>query len=36
MRSSKTLEELAIGSVGLVDEKRMIGLRKTVTHLLNW
>jgi hypothetical protein len=33
---SKTLEELADGRIGLVDKRRMIGLRKTVTHLLNW
>jgi PHS family inorganic phosphate transporter-like MFS transporter len=32
---SKTLEELAIGRIGLADEQRMVSLRKKATHLLN-
>jgi PHS family inorganic phosphate transporter-like MFS transporter len=32
---SKALEELGIGRIGLVDERRIIGFRK-VTYLLNW
>jgi MFS transporter, PHS family, inorganic phosphate transporter len=32
---SKTLKELAIGRIGLVDQRRMIGFQK-VTNLLNW
>jgi hypothetical protein len=31
----KTLEELGIGRIGLIDERRVIGSRKKVTHLLN-
>jgi MFS transporter, PHS family, inorganic phosphate transporter len=33
---SKTLEELAIGRIGFIDERRMLGFRKKMAQLLNW